>query len=86
MSGVLHTALRMPGQEIPSIAKYEIYRTSTTKKRKRGKTMKFWLVTGSQHLYGKETLDKVAENVKIMTEKMNQSGIMQYPDSTRQEL
>ena len=41
--------------------------------------MKFWLVTGSQHLYGKETLDKVAENVKIMTEKMNQSGIMQYP-------
>ena len=41
--------------------------------------MNFQFVTGSQHLYGKETLDKVAENAAVMVEKLNQSKYIHYP-------
>lgn len=41
--------------------------------------MNFRFVTGSQHLYGKETLDKVAENAAVMVEKLNQSKYIHYP-------
>lgn len=37
------------------------------------KTCQFWFITGSQHLYGEETLRKVAEHSKIMVEKLNQA-------------
>lgn len=37
------------------------------------KTCQFWFITGSQHLYGEETLKKVAEHSKIMVEKLNQA-------------
>lgn len=40
--------------------------------------MKFWFITGSQHLYGEETLKKVAENTKTMVEKLNDSNIIPY--------
>lgn len=44
--------------------------------------MEFWFVTGSQHLYGKETLDKVAEHSKIISEKfelkLNKTGKIVY--------
>ena len=40
--------------------------------------MKFWFITGSQHLYGEETLKKVAENTKTMVEKLNYSNIIPY--------
>lgn len=33
----------------------------------------FWFVTGSQHLYGEETLQKVAEHSRTMTAKLNAS-------------
>jgi L-arabinose isomerase len=33
-----------------------------------------WFVTGSQHLYGEETLKKVAQHSREMAQQMNQSG------------
>lgn len=43
------------------------------------KTMKdyeFWFVTGSQHLYGPETLDQVAKDSEIIVNGLNKSGKM----------
>ena len=38
------------------------------------KDYEFWLIVGSQHLYGEETLRQVKEHAQIMTEEMNRSG------------
>lgn len=38
------------------------------------KDYEFWLIVGSQHLYGEETLRQVKEHAQIMTEGMNRSG------------
>ena len=35
---------------------------------------KVWFVTGSQHLYGRETLDQVAANAKKIVAGLNASG------------
>jgi len=40
------------------------------------KEYKFWFITGSQHLYGEETLKKVAEHSAVMVKKLNESGIL----------
>lgn len=42
------------------------------------KEFKFWFITGSQHLYGQETLKQVAEHSKIMVEKLNQDAAIPY--------
>lgn len=34
----------------------------------------FWFITGSQHLYGPETLAEVAKHVKIMTDQLNKTA------------
>lgn len=54
----------------------------------------FWFVTGSQHLYGPETLQKVAEHSQIITEGLNKSSEIKHtvvykptlttPDAIRQ--
>ncbi len=38
------------------------------------KPLEVWFVTGSQHLYGPETLQQVAENSKAVVDGLNQSG------------
>ena len=38
------------------------------------KEYEFWFVTGSQHLYGQETLDQVALDSAAMVEGLNASG------------
>jgi L-arabinose isomerase len=38
------------------------------------KMFEVWFVTGSQHLYGEETLKKVAEHSQEMTQNLSQSG------------
>ncbi len=38
------------------------------------KKLEVWFVTGSQHLYGKETLEKVAEHSKQIAQGLGQSG------------
>ena len=38
----------------------------------------FWFITGSQHLYGPETLKQVSEHSKIMVEKLNQASSIPY--------
>ena len=38
------------------------------------KRLEVWFVTGSQHLYGEETLKKVAEHSQEMAESLTQSG------------
>ncbi|MBN2341836.1 MAG: L-arabinose isomerase [Deltaproteobacteria bacterium] len=38
------------------------------------KTKEIWFLTGSQHLYGDETLQKVAENSKQVSEALDRSG------------
>ena len=40
------------------------------------KEYKFWFITGSQHLYGEETLKKVAEHSAVIVEKLNAAGIL----------
>lgn len=40
------------------------------------KKYKFWFITGSQHLYGEETLKKVAEHSAVMVKKLNEAGIL----------
>lgn len=40
---------------------------------------KFWFVTGSQFLYGEETLRQVEVDAKEIVEKMNASGKLPYP-------
>lgn len=42
------------------------------------KPYEFWFVTGSQHLYGEETLKEVAEHSKIITESLNNSLTSPY--------
>jgi L-arabinose isomerase len=37
-------------------------------------TKEFWFLTGSQHLYGEETLERVAENSKRIASSMDASG------------
>ncbi|MDP4179547.1 MAG: L-arabinose isomerase [Bacillota bacterium] len=39
------------------------------------KPMEFWFITGSQHLYGPETLEKVAEHSRIIAEGLNKASI-----------
>ena len=38
----------------------------------------FWFITGSQHLYGPETLRQVAEHSKIMVAKFNETASIPY--------
>lgn len=40
------------------------------------KTLEVWFVTGSQHLYGPETLQKVAENSRAIASNLSQSPAM----------
>mgnify|MGYP000905565706 CR=1 FL=1 len=40
--------------------------------------LEFWFITGSQHLYGPETLKQVAEHSKVMVEKLNQDPSIPY--------
>jgi len=42
------------------------------------KDYEFWFITGSQHLYGQETLKQVAEHSKIMVEKLNLDSAIPY--------
>ncbi len=42
------------------------------------KPYEFWFVTGSQHLYGDETLLEVEKHSKIIVEKLNESGKLPY--------
>ena len=58
------------------------------------KKLEVWFVTGSQHLYGPETLKKVAEDSRVMAEQLNQSSkipvtvvfkpVLTTPDSIRE--
>jgi len=38
----------------------------------------FWFVTGSQHLYGNDALQKVKDHSEIIVQEMNQTGNMPY--------
>lgn len=40
------------------------------------KEYEFWFVTGSQHLYGPETLEQVAKDSQAMVDGLNASGKM----------
>lgn len=40
------------------------------------KRYEFWFLTGSQHLYGEETLRQVEEHSKIMVDGLNNSGLL----------
>ena len=42
------------------------------------KNYKFWFCTGSQDLYGDESLSHVAEHSKIIVEELNKSGLLPY--------
>ncbi len=42
------------------------------------KDFEFWFITGSQHLYGPETLKQVAEHSKIMVEQLNLDSTIPY--------
>lgn len=39
----------------------------------------FWFVTGSQHLYGPETLEQVAEHSRIIAEQFDKDPVFSYP-------
>ena len=39
----------------------------------------FWLVVGSQHLYGEEALQTVKNNAAVIVESLNNSGKLPYP-------
>src|SRR4051812_3692794 len=39
----------------------------------------FWFVTGSQHLYGPETLEQVARNSRAIVDGLNAGGVIPYP-------
>lgn len=43
------------------------------------KPCSFWFVTGSQHLYGPETLEQVAEHSRMIAEQLAQDPIFAYP-------
>lgn len=40
---------------------------------------KFWFITGSQFLYGPETLQEVEANAKKIVDGLNESGVLPYP-------
>ncbi|MCL6457751.1 MAG: L-arabinose isomerase [Gorillibacterium sp.] len=42
------------------------------------KTYQFWFVTGSQHLYGPETIEQVAQHSKEITEGLNQADSIPF--------
>ncbi|MDP4096555.1 L-arabinose isomerase [Paenibacillus sp. P96] len=42
------------------------------------KPFQFWFITGSQHLYGPETLDQVEEHSKHIVEGLNRSGKLPF--------
>lgn len=39
----------------------------------------FWFVTGSQHLYGPETLEEVASHSQIIAKELDQDASFTYP-------
>lgn len=43
------------------------------------KPRSFWFVTGSQHLYGPETLGQVAENSRTIAQQMGKDPVFTYP-------
>ncbi|WP_328228799.1 hypothetical protein [Weizmannia sp. CD-2023] len=43
------------------------------------KDYEFWFIVGSQHLYGKETLDAVKEDAEKIIDEINASGKLPYP-------
>lgn len=43
------------------------------------KNYQFWFVTGSQHLYGEDTLRQVAEDSRVICDTLNQSGALPCP-------
>jgi L-arabinose isomerase len=43
------------------------------------KRYRVWFVTGSQHLYGPETLKQVADNAEVIVRGLNQSNDVPYP-------
>ncbi|MFG6149351.1 L-arabinose isomerase [Halobacillus sp. B23F22_1] len=46
----------------------------------------FWFVTGSQHLYGDDTLKQVEENSKDLVHQLNESGHLPFPIKFKQVL
>lgn len=42
------------------------------------KPYEFWFVTGSQHLYGPETLEEVDKHSKIIADSLNKSGLIPF--------
>ena len=40
------------------------------------KTFEVWFITGSQHLYGEETLKKVAEHSMVIADSLHQSSVI----------
>jgi len=42
-------------------------------------SVNFWFITGSQHLYGPETLRQVQRDAEFMTQGMNASGRLPFP-------
>ena len=44
-----------------------------------GNACEFWFLTGSQHLYGPETLRRVEEHVRIIVDGLNASSSIPYP-------
>jgi len=49
-------------------------------------TYKFWFCTGSQDLYGQETLDHVAEHTRIIVDGLNASGNLPFPVEAKETL
>lgn len=43
------------------------------------KKYEFWFFTGSQHLYGPETLNQVANDTQIIVNGLNETGLLPYP-------
>ena len=43
------------------------------------KEYEFWFCVGSQDLYGDDCLRNVAEHARIMTERINASGLLPFP-------
>ena len=44
----------------------------------RTKKYQFWFATGSQDLYGEETLVQVAEHSRVIVEELNKSGNLPF--------
>ena len=43
---------------------------------RKGKEKLFWFLTGSQELYGEETLRQVVSNSKVIVEELNKGGAL----------